>query len=275
MARPLQRPDLAVVMAVTLFAIAVLWLVLEISGSPAPGVPQIAAPASAAEPAAAASRPARAPVPEPAGRQNPLIALPDSGTPVLAVKGGAAIALRSKPGGDVAATLGDRTEFGSPTVLTVLERKGNWVGVPTEKLPNGQLGWVKLGSDDFSVDSVDAEVVIDLSSMTGELRRGGRAERRWQVGIGAAGTETPTGHFSITDELENTFNPAYGCCVLPISASQPNLPSGWAGGNRMALHGTSAPLGAANSTGCVHIGETDLRALMDELPLGTPVTIKS
>ena len=41
----------------------------------------------------------------------------------------------------------------------------------------------------------------------------------------------------------------------------------------MALHGTSEPLGEANSTGCVHNGESDLLALMERAPLGTPVTI--
>lgn len=279
MARPFQRPDLAVVLAFALFTVAVLWLVLAISGKSSGGVPDLASQASAAEllppqqALAAAGNPA--PAPDPAGRENPLIMLPTSGTPILKVKPGEDVGLSAKPGGDAIVTLGDSTEFGSPTVLTVLDRKGNWVGVPTEKLPNGELGWLKLGDNSYSVDSVGLEVVIDLSSMTGELIRSDEVEGKWQVGIGAPGTDTPTGQYSITDELDNTFNATYGCCVLPISATQPNLPAGWSGGNRMALHGTSVPLGEANSTGCVHMGEGDLYELMDDAPLGTPVTIKN
>jgi lipoprotein-anchoring transpeptidase ErfK/SrfK len=276
MARPLQRPDLAVVLAVALFVGAVLWLLLSISGRTAP---DLAEPASAAEPSALpvqAAPVATAPqAPAPAGRENPLIPLPSSGTPVLEVKSGESVDLAAKPGGDPVVTLGDSTEFGSPTVLAVEEREGNWAGVSTEKLSNGELGWVKLDSDAFKIDSVGTALVIDLSSMTAEFSRDGKVEDKFAIGIGAPGTDTPTGHFSITDELDNTFNAAYGCCVLPITATQPNLPAGWSGGNRMALHGTSLPLGQANSTGCVHIGEDDLYKLMHDAPLGTPVTIKN
>jgi lipoprotein-anchoring transpeptidase ErfK/SrfK len=111
--------------------------------------------------------------------------------------------------------------------------------------------------------------------MSAKLLRGDEVERSWQVGIGAPDTPTPTGHFSITDEIEGGLNPAYGCCALALSATQPNLPAGWSGGNRMAIHGTSVPLGEANSTGCVHSGEADLLALLDKAPIGTPVTIKN
>jgi len=274
MARPLQRPDLAVVIAFALFAAAVLWMVLEISGN---RPPDIAAPAAAAEPAAAVDGGAAArPEPRPAGRENPLVPLPGDGTPVLKLKPGAEVALSAKPGGDPVLTLGDTTEFGSPTVLTVLDREGNWVGVPTEQLDNGALGWLKLDADrgSYAIDSVDEEIVVDVSAMSAEFRRDGEVERRWTVSVGAPASPTPTGHFAVTDTLENTFNPAYGCCVLPITATQPNLPPGWTGGNRMAIHGTTSALGLANSNGCVRNGESDMRFLMAKAPLGTPVTIK-
>jgi lipoprotein-anchoring transpeptidase ErfK/SrfK len=145
--------------------------------------------------------------------------------------------------------------------------------VPTQLLPNGELGWVKLGSNDFAVDSVNQSIVIDLSSMSAKLLRGGEVERRWTIGIGAPDTPTPTGTFSITDELEGGLNPVYGCCALALSATQPNLPAGWSGGNRMAIHGTTVPLGQANSTGCIHSSDEDLYALLDSAPIGTPVKI--
>jgi hypothetical protein len=208
---------------------------------------------------------------ETAGRENPLLPLPARGTPVLQVRPGQDVDLHSHPGGEAVVTLGDTTEWGSQTVLTVLERKGNWVGVPTEELPNGELGWVKLGSDAFAVDSVGTKVDVDLSSMTAKLLRDGKVERSWTIGIGAPDTPTPTGTFSITDKLTTGLNPVYGCCALPITATQPNLPAGWTGGNRMALHGGA--VGGATSTGCVHTPDDDLRALIDSAPLGTPVAI--
>lgn len=275
MSRTFQRPDLAVMVAVFLFLAAVAWMLLAISGRTAP---DLAEPASAAEPVAqVADLPDPARAAEPAGRATPLVPLPDDGTPILAVEPGAEVALSAKPGGVPVVTIGDTTEFGSQTTLTVLEHKGNWVGVPTEKLPNGELGWLKLSDDAgaYSIDAVDLEIDVDLSSMTAKLLRDGEVKRSWSIGVGAPDTPTPTGRFAVTDSLENTFNPVYGCCILPITATQPNLPSGWTGGNRMAIHGTTAPLGQATSTGCVRSGEEDLRYLMSEVPLGTPVTISN
>jgi lipoprotein-anchoring transpeptidase ErfK/SrfK len=201
------------------------------------------------------------------------VALPTDGSPTLQVRDGKQVDLHSSPGGNVVDTVSDATEFGSPVVLSVIKRKGNWAGVPTQLLPNGQLAWVKLNEKQLKIDTVHQEIRIDLSDYSAALLRNGKVERTWEVGIGAPDTPTPTGHFSITDKITDDLNPAYGCCVLALSATQPNLPAGWTGGNRMALHGTSEPLGEANSTGCVHNGESDLLALMERAPLGTPVTI--
>jgi hypothetical protein len=202
------------------------------------------------------------------------VELPSDGFPTLQVRDGRQVELRKSPGGSVAATLSDTTEFGSPTVLSVVKRKGNWAGVPTQMRDNGDLAWVKLDEKDLKIDSVSREIRVDLSDYSAKLIKDGSVERTWQIGIGGADTPTPTGRFSITDELTSGLNPAYGCCVLALSATQPNLPAGWSGGNRMAIHGTSEPLGEANSTGCVHSGEADLQALLDKAPLGTPVTIQ-
>ena len=55
---------------------------------------------------------------------------------------------------------------------------------------------------------------------------------------------------------------------------QPNLPEGWSGGDRLAIHGSPTPTwGEPVSNGCLHAGEADLRYLMKSVPLGTPVRI--
>jgi lipoprotein-anchoring transpeptidase ErfK/SrfK len=103
------------------------------------------------------------------------------------------------------------------------------------------------------------------------LRSGQRVLRRASIGVGRPGSPTPTGRFAVTDKLDGAaINPVYGCCILALSAHQTNVPSGWRGGNRIAIHGGGT---GAVSAGCVHAGETDLRYLMRVVPLGTPVTI--
>ncbi len=262
------------------FAAAAATAAASLALSPALGLgqSQAATVAAAGSPAASAPQPstvlasAIATIDSARVRSN-RVALPSDGTPTLQVRDGKRVDLHSRPGGNVVDTVSDMTEFGDPVVLSVSKRKGNWAGVPTQLLPNGQLAWVKLNERQLQIDSVRQEIHIDLSDYSAELLRNGKVERTWAVGIGAPGTPTPTGQFSITDKIRDDLNPAYGCCVLALSATQPNLPAGWTGGNRMALHGTSEPLGEANSTGCVHNGESDLLALMDRAPLGTPVTI--
>ena len=230
--------------------------------------------AQAAGPQVAQAEPRPDPQPAPSPRPEPEIALPKDGTPILTVRDGADVTMHDAPDGQVVTTLTDTTEFDSPTVLSVAERRGNWAGVPSAELPNGKLGWVKLDDDGLKLDSVGQSIVLDLSSMTGRLYRGDDLERKWQIGIGAPATPTPTGRFSITDEIEGGLNPTYGCCAIALSAVQPNLPPGWTGGDRIAIHGTSLPLGEANSTGCPHSSEDDLHAIIEGVPLGTPVTIK-
>ncbi|MFN8112683.1 MAG: L,D-transpeptidase [Solirubrobacterales bacterium] len=266
----ISHTDLVLLAGAVLAAFALLLLSLGVTD----GGSRIATAEAATLPApAAAPSPARSET-ELAAAARPAKPEPATDTTILTVKPGATVDLRTSPGGKVFDTVGERTEFDSPTVLTVLERRGGWAGVPTELRPNGELAWVRIGDPGLATDTVGQSIVIDLSEMRGELSRNGEVERRWTVGIGGSGTPTPTGRFSITDELDSGLNPVYGCCAIALSATQPNLPAGWTGGDRIAIHGTSEPLGEANSTGCVHSSDADLHALIEGVPLGTPVTIR-
>ena len=184
--------------------------------------------------------------------------------------------LRARPGGRLVASLPRTTEFGSPRVLSVVEQRGDWVGVTTPELPNGKLGWVRAA--DVELEPVALSVTIDLSERRLAVRRGERIVQRITVGVGATGSPTPTGRFAVTDKLAGSaYGPYYGCCILALSGRQPDLPPGWTGGDRIAIHGTNDPasVGAARSAGCLRAGDADLRALMRQLPLGTPVLIRA
>lgn len=247
-------------------AVLLLWMATSLGGGGGGNV-DLAERASAASPRvreAVEPQPPEAPAPPGVPK-----------TTVLKVEPGAAVELLDAPGGKVVTTLGDSTEFGSATVLTVEKRRGAWAGVPTHLLPNGRLGWVRVDSSAFEVDRIGVRVVIDLSDKRARLLRGAKTEHKWQIGVGAPDSPTPTGDFSITDKLEGAdLNPVYGCCALALSATQPNLPEGWTAGNRMAIHGPSGPLGQELSAGCVWSADADLGELMEKAPLGTPVEIR-
>jgi hypothetical protein len=189
------------------------------------------------------------------------------------VPSGTTVALRDRPGGRVLAKVGARTEFGSPQTLAVVAGQGDWIGVLSPALENSQIGWararqVKLLGSPLKLD-------VDLSERRLTVRDVEGVVRRVNIAIGAADTPTPPGDFYVTDKLAGVdFGPFYGCCILALSGRQPNLPQGWSGGDRLAIHGSPTPTwGKAVSNGCLHAAEADLRYLMRWVPLGTYVRV--
>jgi lipoprotein-anchoring transpeptidase ErfK/SrfK len=235
------------------------------------------APAVAPAPVVAAEPVERAPLRTP----GPLVApapAPDRGAVILRPAGGSTIVVRSRPRGAVVARLDGRTEFGSPTTLAVAAERGRWLGVVTTHVPNGRLGWVDPRESRVRTSTTRLRVVIDLSQRRLVVRRGGEVVRRMTVAIGRAGSPTPIGRFAVTDKLPGSrYGSYYGCCILALSAHQPNLPPGWTGGDRIAVHGTSDPssIGGAVSAGCPRASTEDMRFLMRVVPLGAPVVVRA
>jgi L,D-transpeptidase-like protein len=184
-----------------------------------------------------------------------------------------AVPLRTRPFGRIVGRLGPYTPFGSPQALAVVrKRRGRWLAVSTPVLGNDRLGWVDARGGGLRYARTRLELVVDLSERAAALRRGSRVLRRMSVGVGSPGSSTPVGRFAVTDKLAGaSYSASYGCCILALSATQPNLPAGWGGGNRIAIH--AGPTGGAVSAGCLHAADTDLRYLMRLVPLGTPVLI--
>jgi hypothetical protein len=238
---------------------------------PAPPTTTASAPATAeaapATPAVSAQKPAN---------DTFTVAVPKGYHPVVWVRSGHEVKMRTEPsGGQVVARLGRRSEFGSPNVFGVARQSHGWVGVSTALLPNGQLGWIRLDPKRLASGATDFSIVVDLSDLRAEVLKANRPVRSFAVTVGAPGSTTPIGHFAVTDTFRGGLNAAYGCCALALSATQPNLPSGWLGGNRIAIHGTYGPIGVAASHGCVRAADADVSRLVDRVPLGTPVIIRS
>jgi hypothetical protein len=186
------------------------------------------------------------------------------------------VALRLRPFGRVVGRLAARTVFGSPQAVSVVGARGGgrWLAVTTAQLGNGVVGWIDARAGGLRFARTPIEVDVFLSRRLLIVRRGGQVLRRAAVGVGRPGSATPVGRFAITDKLDGaSYSPVYGCCILALSGRQTNLPSGWKGGDRLAIHGGAT--NGAVSAGCVHASEADLRYLMATAPLGTPVVIKA
>jgi hypothetical protein len=223
-------------------------------------------PAADARHAEADARHAAADVRIPAGRGHLAVMAPRDG-----------LTVRSRPNGRVIAHLQRRTRWGSPTVAWAVRRRGGWLAVIAPGIANNRHGWINLRRERPRMWRSRLSLHADLSERTLELREGARVRRRMRVTIGGPSSPTPAGRFSVTDKLIPAPGQRYyGCCILALSGTQPKLRPGWAGGNRIAIHGSpNGSVGAAASAGCLRARDADLRALMKVVPVGTPVIIRA
>jgi len=232
----------------------------------------VSAGAAALAPSTAVGRVALDPPASPTGWVRVTTPRPATAHVIAEVRPGHALALRSRPGGRVLARVGSRTAFGSPRALgVVVNRQGRWLGVTEAGVGSNRVVWVDARSSGLRYARTHlGELFPYLPGQSGYNKRLRRAG-------GLIHTLIRVLAVAVTDKLNgSSYSAAYGCCILALSATQPNLPAGWSGGNRIAIHGTlsSSDFGRAVSAGCVHASDLDLRYLMRTIPLGTPVVIR-
>jgi hypothetical protein len=228
-------------------------------GTKAPRAEAASSSPGTAEPPTLAGRPRRGPAFE-----------------IAHVLSGARVDLESEPDGPVVAKLGAHTEFGSPVSFSVVETKPGWLGVTAPELPNGEVGWIARDPNRVEVYWTRFSLHADLAGRSLELRYGDKVVGRFEVTVGGPGTETPPGRYGVTDGVSFDESPYYGCCALALSGHQTHeLPVGWIGGNRLAIHGTPGTVGNAESLGCIRATDETMRFLFARVPLGTPVFVSA
>jgi lipoprotein-anchoring transpeptidase ErfK/SrfK len=189
------------------------------------------------------------------------------------------VTVRSRPrGGEVVAVFPQELPWGSPTPFLISEARrtaagDTWLKVLLPRRPNGSSGWVQRDQV-----RITREVVVDLSSRTASLLEDRRKVRSFRVGVGTAGTPTPTGRFYVTVKLRppQISAAAYGAWALGLSGYSEVHQTFGTGDGQIALHGTYKPwlLGRPVSNGCVRMDNETITLLAETLPLGTPVTIQ-
>jgi hypothetical protein len=209
-------------------------------------------------------------------RLKPLKPVKGPSYPIATLRPGQTVALRASPGGRVLDRVAPHTEFGSMRVFWIVRARGPWLGVPVPELPNGHLAWIRDDPGALDLSQTRFWITADVSRRLLELHYGRRVLDRFPVSVGSPSSPTPLGHYAVTDGLVGRgLGPWYGCCVLALSGHQPNLPAGWIGGNRMAIHGTPGSIGGATSSGCLRASDADMISLFARVPLGAPVFIRA
>ncbi len=184
--------------------------------------------------------------------------------------------LYDRPGGRRKVRLAARTESKSPRVMSVVEQRSRWLAVLAPELKNGEVGW--LPAERAQVGSVRWSLHVDLSKRRLLVRKDGRKVRRMTIAVGSPQHSTPKGRFAVTDRLDVVDQGSpYGCCVLALTGHQTRLPADWPGGDRLAIHATTdtSSIGKAVSLGCMRTTSGQARWMIEKVPLGTPVFIRS
>jgi L,D-transpeptidase catalytic domain len=186
------------------------------------------------------------------------------------------VTVHAAPGGPVIADLPGTTPLGSPTWLWVVAtaRHGRWGRVVLPLRPNGRTGWIDLRT--VRTERTQVWVRASLRDRRIWLMRGSQSLATFSAAIGAPGTSTPIGRFSVTDRvLTGDPNGPFGWFAFGLSGHQPNLPPQWAGGDQLAIHGTDDPasIGTPASHGCLRVSAQALVRLRRTLQLGMPVVI--
>ena len=122
---------------------------------------------------------------------------------------------------------------------------------------------------------------VRLSDREVVVYQGMTAIKRYRIGIGRPGWETPTGTFQIQQMKRNPswINPFTSEKVAASDARNP-LKGYWIGfwtdgNNWIGFHGTLNPssVGRAASHGCIHMHSADLAELFSLVNVGTPVKV--
>jgi lipoprotein-anchoring transpeptidase ErfK/SrfK len=130
------------------------------------------------------------------------------------------------------------------------------------------------------------EIVLELGKRTISLRDNGKVVGSWPVAIGDAANPTPKGRFLVETKV---VNPQYQSTasgrINPTKGPNGPLGDRWigfkrSGLNQYGIHGTPSAWAwtvtsrSAVTNGCVRMLTPHVRALFDQVEVGTPVVVK-
>lgn len=198
-----------------------------------------------------------------------------TGSTALRLYGPTTAHIAPEAGADVVTRLDARTELGSTTTLLVVEAQGDWLEVLLPIRPNGTTGWVRTAAGELR--TTDYRIDIDLPNRRVTLFDAGKVVLNAVAAIGAPDTPTPTGDFFVTDLVETGDpNGSYGDHAIGLSGHSNELTEFAGGDGQIGVHGTNQPssIGQAVSHGCVRLANDVVAELVQQVPLGTPVSVR-
>jgi lipoprotein-anchoring transpeptidase ErfK/SrfK len=172
-----------------------------------------------------------------------------------------------------------------PPIETTPSRRAP--AAPVSQQPGSPaLGPAPAATTAAATATSNRKIVLELGKRTISLWEGSKVLGKWPVAIGDPETPTPKGVFSIRNKV---INPQYQSTKSGKNNPTigPNGPLGdrWIGfhsttKDQFGIHGTppswawAVHQGAAVTHGCVRMLGPHVRALFDQVDVGTPVEVK-
>ena len=187
---------------------------------------------------------------------------------------------RMPPGGKTTFSFGPKDEVGMPTTFLVTSEAKNadgttWYEVMVPARPNGSRAW--LSAADVTTQETTHSVNIYLTEHRLDLLDRGELVRSYPIGVGTKDTPTPPGDYYVTTKMRPPApNGLYGVLAIGISAFSEKL-TDWPKQGQVGIHGTNEPdkVGTDVSHGCIRLRNEDILQLTTDVPLGTPVNVRS
>ena len=161
-------------------------------------------------------------------------------------------------------------------VFLVQQYRDGWIEVLLPVRPNGTTGWIRLG--DVSVSKHQYEIVIELAAHRMTTTNAGEVIQEADIAVGHHRHSHPGRHV-LPQRPARPPDPdtVYGTYAYALSGYSDTLKRFAGGDGVIGIHGTNDPsvVGSDVSHGCIRMRNQDIEALVDELPLGTPVEIRA
>lgn len=177
-----------------------------------------------------------------------------------------------KGGGRSRGAVGPREADALLVLRAARDRGGRcWVLVRLPSRPNNARGWVR--ADRVALRPTHWRVVVSVDSRALTVYRDGDRSRRFPVVVGAPGTPTPRGLFSIVGVWPWNAADFLGAYVLPLTAHSDVLQEFDGGDGRVGIHGRGGaslldPLGSARSHGCIRMSNRPITWLVRHVGAG-------
>jgi L,D-transpeptidase ErfK/SrfK len=158
-------------------------------------------------------------------------------------------------------------ELSSTQPIATFARPGLSVDLQTALNPN-PLAW-------------RSALIVDLSDRQVYLMQDGVQVANYEIAVGQAGWETPTGQFHVINMLTDpVWQHPFTGEIFPSGVENP-LGSRWIsfwtdGIHQIGFHGTNQDdlIGQAVSHGCIRMRDREVQALYSQVAIGTPVLIR-